>query len=87
MSDDNIINMAEVLCDGTLHTPEQALRSTIKDIGEQGALNNTKKILILTLDDSGDQYQVSFIQSGMKMSECNALCDVAKNIFKNEMGY
>lgn len=86
MSDDNVVSMANKYRDGTLQSPKQALEDAIKDIGVRGAFKNGKKLLIIALDDD-DQYSISFVQAGMTMSECNNLCDIAKTIFKTEMGY
>ena len=86
MSDD-VISMANKLRDATLQTPEQALEDALKDIGELGAFKDGKKILIIGLDETDGKYDVSFIQAGMKMSECLALVEVAKIIFLKEMGW
>ena len=87
MSDDNVISMANAACDGTMQSPKQALEDAIKDIGSRGAFKDGKKLLIIALDDNDDNYSISFVQAGMSMSECNNLCDIAKTIFKTEMGY
>jgi len=87
MSDDNVISMADKTQNGTLQSPEQALQDALKDIGKHGAFKNGKKLLILALDDDDGQYSVSFIQAGMKMSQCLTLCEVAKTKFLAEMGY
>lgn len=89
MSDDNVVSMANALCDGTLQTPEQALQDALKDIGQRGAFKHGKKLLILALDEGeqGDKYEISFIQAGMKMSQCVSLCEVAKSLFLSEMNY
>lgn len=87
MSDDTVISMADAACDGTLQTPEQALQDAFKYIDKQGAFKNGKKLLILSLDDTEGNYTISFIQAGMKMSECLTLCDVAKTLFLTEMNY
>jgi hypothetical protein len=81
--------MANKLSDGTLQSPEQALQEAMKDIGQRGAFKSGKKLLILALDEgeNNDQYHVSFIQAGMKMSQCLTLCEVAKTLFLDQMGY
>lgn len=84
---DNVINMANATGNGTMQTPEQALQLAMDDIGNCGALKKGKKLLILALDETNDQYDISFIQAGMKMSECLALCEAAKIIFLEEMGH
>ena len=87
MSDKKILSMAEKTNNSSMQTPEQALNQCLKFIGKEGAFKNGKKLLVLALDDTDGNYSVSFVQSGMKMSECVALCNVAKAFFMNEMGY
>lgn len=88
MSNDNIINMANATGDGTLQSPKHALEDALKSIGEHGAFKSGKKLLILALDEGdGDEYSISFIQAGMRMSQCVALCEAAKTVFLDEMGY
>jgi hypothetical protein len=53
----------------------------------QGPLDSHKKALILSVDEEDGDYSVSFQQAGMKMSECVALCEVAKTLFLKEMNY
>ncbi len=83
---DNIISLSEKTEDGKMHSPKQALELAISDIGNYGAFKEGKKLLILALDDAGG-YNVSFIQAGMKMSECLALCEVAKTLLLEQMEY
>ncbi len=84
-ANNTVVSMAEKLRDGTLQSPEQALRAAINDLGKFGAFKNCKKLLILALDESDDQFYISFNQAGMRMSECLALCEVAKTKFLKEM--
>jgi len=87
MSDDGkIISLSEATGDAGFQSPSQVLEAASKEIGERGAFKNGKKLLILALDDDG-QYSVSFMQAGMKMSECLTLCEVAKTLFLSEMEY
>jgi len=81
-----IINLSKITGDAGMQSPKQALEDAISEIGQRGAFMNGKKLLILGLDDDGG-FQVSFIQAGMKMSECVSLCEVAKTIFLSEMNY
>jgi hypothetical protein len=89
MTDEKIISLAKETNDGRLQNQEQALKDALNEIGKRGAFKNGKKILILALDDgkNGDEYGVSFIQGGMTMSQCIALCEVAKTIFLTEMEF
>lgn len=85
---DNVINMANAGRNAMLQSSRQALEEAIIDIdNKRGAFAEGKKVLIIALDDSTGEYCISWIQAGMKMSECMALCDIAKGCFKGEMGY
>lgn len=87
VSGDKPTPIGKASSDARLWTPEHLLQDALgSSIGKRGAFENGKKMLILALDDDG-QYSVSFMQAGMKMSECVALCEVAKSIFLAEMGY
>ena len=83
----DVINLGKETGNGTLQSPSQALNDALESIGQNGAFEKGKKLLILALDDTEENYSISFIQAGMKMSECNNLCDIAKALFKEEMGY
>lgn len=88
MSNDKILSMTKATGDGTLQSPKQALEDALESIGECGAFKGGKKILILALDEgTGDEYSISFIQAGMQMSQCVSLCEIAKAMFLDEMGY
>jgi hypothetical protein len=83
----SVINLGKKTGRGTLQSPEGALRDALDCVGKNGAFEKGKKVLILSLDDADDNYAISFIQAGMRMSECNSLCDIAKSLFREEMGY
>lgn len=87
MSDDKIVKMVDKSDDAGHWSPEDALRSALEDIGKRGAFEKGKKLLVLALDDSDGQYSISFRQAGMRMSECTALCEIAKDLFKKEIGH
>ncbi|QJI53341.1 hypothetical protein vBAcoSR7M_19 [Alteromonas phage vB_AcoS-R7M] len=72
----------------SLHTsPEDALKDALDTLGNEGAFKNCKKLLILALDDTEGNYNISYINAGMKSSEMVALCDISKTLFKQDMGY
>lgn len=81
----DITHIGDFKEDGTLYTPEQILQSAIDDIGKDGALKKGKKLIIACLDDTEDNYRVSWYQCGMKMSECLTLCEITKSKFLDEM--
>ena len=83
----DVINFANATNNGEITTPKEALNDALDTLGKKGAFKSGKKLLILCLDDTDGEYKVSFIQAGMRMSGCVTLCDIAKNIFKQEMGY
>ena len=85
--DMTVTKLSDKAGDGTMQSPQQALEAALNDIGKYGAFENGKKLLILALDDTQKNYNVSFIQAGMKMSECISLCETAKTIFLREMDY
>jgi len=82
-----VIDMSEHSNDGVLRSVESALNDAIECIGKEGAFINGKKVLILALDDTDGEYKVTWIQAGMKMSQCMALSAVAQKLFIDEMGY
>lgn len=82
----SIKSMADHTNDGTKRSPEQCLQDCLEDIGKRGAFKNGKKLLVIALDDF-DGYQMNWAQAGMKMSECLALCEVAKTSFLEQMEY
>lgn len=68
----------------------RVLEDALHEITEahRGAFNkNCTKLLVLAIDDSDGNFQVSFIQAGMKMSECVSVCEVAKMVFLEQMNY
>ena len=83
----DLISLSEKTNDATLRPPMQALEEAIKHCQEGGLLEGRRKILILSLDDANGEYKVNFIQSGMNMSQCLTVCEVAKAVFLAEMNY
>lgn len=83
----SVTRLSDYACNGMMVTPEQALTDALESIGKRGAFEKGKKILILGLDDTDENFNISFIQAGMRMSECVAVCSCAKSLFKREMNY
>ncbi len=83
----NVKNLADVSESAMMMTPEMTLKEALNDVGKSGALANAKKILIIGLDDTNGQYDTTWYQSGMRMSDCLALLEVAKTKFLSDMGY
>ena len=84
-----IVSLSEAHNNGIVRSPKDALEDALGDIGKNGALEKGKKLIIISLDDegNGDTYTVNWYQAGMKMSQCVALCEVAKIQFLTEMEY
>ena len=82
-----VTEISEASSDATMMSPHSALISAINDIGKNGALREGNKCLVLALDDTDGGYSVSFTQAGMTMSQCIALCEVAKRLFVAQMGF
>jgi hypothetical protein len=78
---DMAISLAERQGDGTLWSIEQMLRDLVDD---KERLKGYNKAVVLLLNDQG-QYTPGFNQAGMHMSECVLLCEMAKDMFKEEM--
>lgn len=87
----NVVDMSKEANNGLVRTPEQMLEealSVIRDPDDNSNFKNASKMLIISLDtENGASYNVNWMQAGMKMSECLALCDVAKSQFLGEMEY
>jgi hypothetical protein len=73
--------------DGAMMRPEDTLQDAINSIGKEGALENGNKVLVLGLDDTQDNFNITFFQAGMSMSQCLAVCEAAKTLFLKEMLY
>lgn len=86
MSEDNVTSMADKLNDGRYNSPEQLLKTIMKDMGPDGPVKGAK-MLVAILDDSSGDYEFSWYQCGMKMSECISLCEVAKTRFLRQMHF
>lgn len=82
MGKDGVISMAERAQSGTRWSVEDMLKDLIADKERLGDYN---KAVVLLLNDQG-QYTTGFNQAGLRMSECVALCEIGKDLFKEEMG-
>lgn len=88
MSDEkNVVSMSAATGNAEFSDIASVLRDGLNSIGKEGAFAKGKKVLVLALDDTDGNYDISFIQSQMTMSECIALCRVAENMFIEKMGY
>lgn len=64
----------------------RTLNDCLKDIATEENFN-PQKVLILTINDTDQNYTVNWFQGGMKMSECISTIEIAKILFMKEMGY
>jgi len=86
--DNKIISLANKTDNGMMQTPENALLDALETV-RSGEWKGSGKILILSLGegDNNDEYNVGFIQAGLKMSQCVTLCEASKMRFLSYMGY
>ena len=84
---ENVISLSESCNDGTLQTPKQCLQSAAKTMSQGGELESVSRAMVLALDDTNNQYRVSWFQAGMNMSQCLALLEVAKMQILHEMNF
>jgi len=83
----NVISLSDKTKDARHQSPEQCLNRALKDIGKVGALEKGSKILVICLDDNDDEYNITWYQAGMRMSQCVALARITEQCFMNELGY
>lgn len=83
--DEKVILLASRSEDSRLWTPAQMLEDALADVMSGERPHN--KALILFLSDRDGKYDVGFSQANMSMSECIALCEIAKTIFKEQMRF
>lgn len=83
----DVTNFAKATNNGQIRTPEETLKDALEHIGKHDAFKNGKKLLVLCVDDTDNNYKVNFVQGGMTMSQCLLLCEVAKQIFIKDLGY
>ncbi len=83
----NVKSIGSASGDATMMRPDDALQDAINSIGKEGALEHGNKVLVLGLDDTQENFRISFFQAGMTMSQCLAVCEAAKTLFLKEMRY
>lgn len=73
--------LAHEVSNGDRWTVEQMLQDELEDLGDYN------KALLLKLNDKDGDYDVTFTQAGLSMSQCLALLEVIKTVILKEMGY
>lgn len=86
MERDNVRYMADKKHDGRLWAAEDALRDAIVQI-QQGKRDPKDKVLILFLNDRDGNYDVDYVQAGLRASGCANLCNFGNSLFKRDVGY
>lgn len=74
-----VVSLGERTNDATMMRPEDALHGALDDIA--AAAITPTKVLVIMLNDKDGRYETRFVQAGMKMSECVALCEIMKHNF------
>lgn len=77
----DVTNLAEFSDDARLWAPEQMLMEALHEI--RSGNRTERKAVLLMLDDSGDEYHITFYQAGMLMREAVLLCEMGKDLFKD----
>lgn len=73
-----------------VRSPEQMLEdaiSIIRDKEDNSHFKKANKMLIISVNTKNNNYEIGWMQAGMKMSECISLCEVAKMKFLSEMAH
>ena len=82
-----ITKLSEVSDDNRFRTTTDALKDALLCVEGNDEAFAGDKILILALDTSGGQYQVSYQRSNLSSSESIALTRVAEFMFLEDMSY
>ena len=86
MGEDNVVHISKFSNNGELRGPKELLEDALAKVND-GVFDGMSKMIVLTVDESDDQYKVYWMQSGMKMSECITLCEIAKIDLLQKMNY
>lgn len=85
MSNDKVISLVNAASD--LDEPEQMLRKVLEELEPGGKLHGRRKMLVISVDDSDSNYDVSWRHTGMRCSEMLGMLDIVASTFRKEMGY
>ncbi len=88
------ISFAVLKSDATMWEPIDALVEAMNGLGKErdrkpfrAFSKETKKLVVIALDDKEDDYNVSYIQAGMRTSELLSLIAVAETTFLRVLGH
>ena len=84
----NVVSLGKHAEDAKMITPSQCLQDCLdNDIGKRDAFIKAKKLIVIALDDTEDDYWINFTQAGMTYSEIVALLETMKSYITKEMGF
>ena len=77
------------IADKTGNSSDWTVTQMLQDaLADETIIDGTfDKAVLIKLNDKNGDYHVGFSQAGLSMSECLALADIAKDLFKEQMGY
>ncbi len=83
----NIVKIVDKTKSSLSQSPEQILLDALDMVHEKkiGAYKNGIKMLTIMLDDTNGRYDINYINAGMSCSEAIALCELTKDLFKDDM--
>lgn len=87
MDSDKVVYLGEFSSNADMLTAEQTAQLTLDDLKKEGRWESMDKVLVIALDDKNGNYDVSFRQCGMSMSDILALLEVLKSVALKHMGY
>ena len=77
------------LADKTGNSSDWTVPQMLQDaLADETIIDGTyDKAVLIRLNDKNGDYNVGFSQAGLSMSECISLAEIAKDLFKEQMGY
>jgi len=84
---DKIVKIVDKNGNAKSWSPLDAIKSSEEILSPGGVMENSKKCIVVMLDDNDEDYHMSYRQSGMKCSECIALLTIAIADMRRDMGY
>jgi len=85
---DNVVVLGWHADRASMMTPVQLLEEVVKELKDETSdVYNTKKVIVLLLNDNENRFQVLFRQCGLKCSEMLSTVEVFKRTVFKLMGY
>lgn len=79
MSDLKVVDLNDRVDDARFMTPKRLLEESAAECGVSDAFEKGRKLLVICLDDTDDQYNVSWRNAGLKTSEIVSLLEYLKD--------